>query len=72
MRLQRHLHAAELCEGEPSHSFRHGALQAAAQRGLGEAALRTLGQIRSSAVLGLYMDPARHLASPPAKRLKPV
>ncbi|GIL93774.1 hypothetical protein Vretimale_78, partial [Volvox reticuliferus] len=66
-RVRRHLHAAGLYEGETNHSFRRGALQAAAQQGLDESALKALGQIRSSAVLARYTDPTRHVG-PQKKR----
>jgi hypothetical protein len=42
--------------------------QAAVGRGLGEPALKSLGQLRSLAVLKRYLDPERHLGSPSARR----
>jgi hypothetical protein len=62
------LQASESYAGETNHSFRRGSLEAAAQRGLGEDELKTLGQIRSTAVLERYSDVGRHLGAPPAQR----
>ncbi|KXZ45432.1 hypothetical protein GPECTOR_54g172 [Gonium pectorale] len=59
-RIRRHLRDADLYAGETSHSFRRGALQAAAAEGVGTAGLMGLGQIRSPAILARYLDPHRH------------
>ncbi|KXZ45895.1 hypothetical protein GPECTOR_49g479 [Gonium pectorale] len=60
-RVHRHLRDAELYAGETNHSFRRGALQAAAADGLGTAELMRLGQIRSPGILARYLDRVRHI-----------
>ncbi|KXZ41017.1 hypothetical protein GPECTOR_973g240 [Gonium pectorale] len=63
-RIQTHLRAAELYEGEANHSFRRGVLQAAEAGGSDAAALLTLGQMRSEQTLKRYLAPERHLGRP--------
>jgi hypothetical protein len=66
--MRKHLRASDLHPWETNHSFRRGALQAAAELGLGEATLKELGQIKSSSVLSRGTDTSRHLMARPARR----
>jgi integrase len=60
-RLKLHLQAAGLYAGETCHSFRRGALQAAAGDGASTEELLRFSQLRTPAILKRYLDGERHL-----------
>eukprot|EP00798_Chlamydomonas_sp_ICE-L_P003061 gene3061-biopygen20802 len=65
--VQKHLKAIQLFNHETAHSFRRGALQAAAQaagpsQSAQLAAAAAAGRIQTPAVVQLYLHPERHLA----------
>ncbi|GIL82879.1 hypothetical protein Vretimale_8378 [Volvox reticuliferus] len=64
-RLDMHLKAAGLYEGEAVHSFRRGSLQHALRTGVSEADVRRLSHIHSIATLRRYVDPILHQARLP-------
>ncbi|KXZ42531.1 hypothetical protein GPECTOR_138g662 [Gonium pectorale] len=67
-RVKLHLHSAGLYEGETNHSFRRGALQAGADRGMSVAELMRMGQITSASTLKRYIDPAKNQLRPAQRR----
>ncbi|GLC36415.1 hypothetical protein PLESTM_000444000 [Pleodorina starrii] len=68
-RIRKHLVDAGLYENETVHSFRRGALQAAAAAGGSTSALLDFAQLRSTVTLARYLDRSRH--EPDERNVRP-
>ncbi len=69
-RLERHLEAAMVNQGETMHSLRRGVLQAAAAQGANVLTLLEVGHMKSVGTLGRYLNPTSHMPRTEAWQLR--